>query len=79
MTCHEKKYGIWHDSIYLLRTLQKQVWWGVQCHILAVERKVGNDYHYGIDGGRSLSVLLRAAQSEWKELSFHSLYGDADR
>lgn len=47
--------------VYLLRTLQKQDQWVVQYHILAAERKAGNNHHYGTDSSRSLSVLLGAA------------------
>lgn len=79
VTCYEEKSGVWHDPLYLSRTLWKQDQWGVPCCIPEVERKVNNNHLHGIDSGRSCSVLLRSARSEWKELSLSFLFGDTDK
>lgn len=66
--CREEKFGVWHDPVYLLRTLWKQDQWDVQCCILAAERKVNNNHLHRMDGSRSLSMLLRVSKKWMKRI-----------
>lgn len=77
VTYHKEKIGVWHDPVYLLRTLWRQDQWDSQCWILVVETK-------SLTISTKLMVAAHwvccwgLATSEWKKLPFCSLYGDAD-